>query len=141
MNCWFIAQPYQHNAGLLENYEAATWGMTSSLPSSGYTIFATWAAAASYNKNLVGIGYTSSTDNFLTNPAGSTDGLGFSSTTASTGFLNTGGYIMAAHNGQANTTTNNASISGISGSNISVWNRSWKLQKPAAIVLPGNNQF
>ncbi|MFT3934521.1 MAG: T9SS type A sorting domain-containing protein [Chitinophagaceae bacterium] len=113
---------------LLENYEAAEWGMTGSLPSSGYTIF-TPAAAASYNKNLVGIGYTSSTDNFLTNPAGSTDGFGFSSTTTSTGFLNTAGYIMAAHNGQANTVTNNATIPGVSGSNISVWKRSWKLQK------------
>ena len=111
---------------LLENYEAAEWGMTSSLPSSGYTIF-TPPTTSTYNKNLVGIGYTSSTDYFLTNPAGSTDGMGFSSTT--TGFLNTAGFLMAAHNGQANTVTANATITGITGSNISKWNRSWNLQK------------
>ena len=115
---------------LLENYEAAEWGMTTYLPSSGYTIF-TPPTASTYNKNLVGIGYTSSTDNFLTNPAGSTDGMGFSSTSTATGFLNTAGFLMAAHNGQVNSVIANASITGITGSNISKWNRSWNLQKTA----------
>ena len=111
---------------LLQNYEASEWGLTSLLPTSGYTLF-TPPTASTYNKNLVGIGYTSNTDNFLANPSGSTDGLGFSSGTGSTDFLKTAGYLMAAHNGQANTIITNANISNVQG-NTNIWNRSWYLQ-------------
>jgi Secretion system C-terminal sorting domain len=114
---------------IIENYEAATWGLESLLPSSGYTIF-TPPSANSFNKNLVGIGYTSSTDNVTSNAATSTDGLGFSSSTSNTGFLHNAGFLMAAHNGQAATVNTNASIPGIiSGSAISLWNRSWYIQQ------------
>jgi hypothetical protein len=114
---------------LVENYEASEWGLTSNLPSSGYTVF-TPPSAETFNRNLVGIGSTSTTDNFLTNPAGSTDGFGFSSGNTSTDFLRSSatGFLMAAHNGQANTIISNATISGISG-NTNLWNRSWQLQK------------
>jgi hypothetical protein len=110
---------------LLENYEAAAWGMTSNLPATGYTKF-TPPTANTYNKNLVGIGYTSNTDNFLSSIAGSTDGLGFSSGTSATDFLNTAGYLMAAHNGQANTVKTNPVLSGLPA-NSYIWNRSWYL--------------
>ncbi len=114
---------------IIENYEAATWGLEALLPSSGYTIF-TPPSANSFNKNLVGIGYTSNTDNVTSNAATSTDGLGFSSGTSNTGFLHNAGFLMAAHNGQAATVNTNASIPGIvSSTAISLWNRSWYLQK------------
>jgi hypothetical protein len=114
---------------ILENYEAAAWGLESALPSSGYTIF-TPPAAASFNQNLVGIGYTSSSDNVLSNAATSTDGLGFTSSKNATGFLHTAGFLMATHNGQANTVITNATIPGIKSSTaISMWNRSWYIQK------------
>jgi hypothetical protein len=114
---------------ILENYEAATWGLASALPTSGYTVF-TPPAAASFNRNLVGIGYTSATDNVLANAATSTDGLGFSSTSGATGFLNSAGFLMAAHNGQANSVNTNATIPGIRSSTaLSLWGRSWYLQK------------
>ncbi len=111
---------------ILENYESATWGLESALPTSGYTKF-TPPATASYNKNLVGIGYTSSTDNVLSTTSGSTDGLGFSST--NTGFLNTTGFLMAADNGQTNSVITNATIPGVaSSSSLSRWNKSWYVQ-------------
>lgn len=110
---------------ILENYEATTWGLGSALPTSGYTLF-TPPAATSFNKNLIGIGYTSSTDNVLTNAATSTDGLGFTSGSGASDFLNTTGFLMAAHNGQANTVNTNASIPGIKSTTaISLWTRSW----------------
>src|SRR5258708_30984596 len=116
---------------LLENYEATTWGLTSMLPSSYGTTPATThftpPSAASYNKNLVGIG-NSSKDNSLANAAGMTDGLGFSSGAGSTDFLNSAGFIMAAHNGQANTTLTNITVTGI-GPNVNRWNRSWYVQQ------------
>jgi hypothetical protein len=114
---------------IIENYEAATWGLESLLPSSGYTIF-TPPSANSFNKNLVGIGYTSSTDNVTSNAATSTDGLGFSSSTNNAGFLHNAGFLMAAHNGQAATVNTNASIPGlVSSTAISLWNRSWYIQR------------
>ncbi|HVM87378.1 MAG TPA: T9SS type A sorting domain-containing protein [Puia sp.] len=112
---------------LLENYEAAEWGLSGNLPSSGYTIF-TPPTSSTYNKNLVGIGYTSSSDNFLTNAAGSTDGLGFSSGTTTSDFLKTAGFIMAAHNGQTNTVAYNPTLNSVPA-NTYVWNRSWYIQK------------
>ncbi len=113
---------------LLENYEATTWNLESQLPTSGYTVFNP-PAAASFNKNLVGIGCTSPTDNVLSVAAGFTDGLGFSSSSGATGFLNTAGFLMAAHNGQSNTVITPATIPGISSaSSISLWNRSWYIQ-------------
>ena len=112
---------------LLENYEAAEWGLTTNLPSSGYTKF-TAPTTSTFNKNLVGIGYTSSTDNFLTDVAGSTDGLGFSSGTGASDFLNTAGYVMAAHNGQANSVTKNPVLNNVPV-NTYVWNRSWYVQR------------
>lgn len=110
---------------ILENYFSAEWGLTVSV--SKYTPPTT----TTYGTNLVGIGYTSAADNFQTDVVGSTDGLGFSSTTGATGFLNTTGYLMAAHNGQANTILNNTTVAGISNSSGSIgrWNRSWNLQK------------
>ena len=114
---------------IIENYEAATWDLGSLLPSSGYTIF-TPPSANTFNKNLVGIGYTSATDNVTSNAATSTDGLGFSSNTTNTGFLHNAGFLMAAHNGQAATVNANATIPGIkSGAAISFWNRSWYIQQ------------
>jgi len=111
---------------IIENYLSAEWNQAVSV--SRYTP----ATTTTYGTNLVGVGYTSSTDNFLTNPAGSTDGLGFSSGTGATDFLNTAGYLMAAHNGQSNTIISNATINNItSASSISRWNRSWELQKTA----------
>jgi hypothetical protein len=112
---------------LLENYEGATWGLTSLLTAAS-AVYYTPPSLTTYNKDLVGIGYTSSTDNFLTNPVGATDGLGFKSNTGSTDFLNTAGYLMAAHNGQANTILTNVTISGV-GPNVNRWNRSWYVQK------------
>src|ERR1044071_7697611 len=99
-------------------YLSAEWGKTVSV--SKYTPPST----TTYITNLVGIGYTSSTDYFTANPAGSTDGLGFSSGTGSSDFLNTAGYMMAAHNGQTNTVITPATITGItSASTITMWNR------------------
>jgi hypothetical protein len=111
---------------LLENYEAAEWGLTGNLPSAGYTVF-TPPTPTTFNKNLVGIGYTSSTDNFLTDVAGSSDGLGFSSGTTATDFLENAGYIMAAHNGQTNSVTYNSGLSHVPVDSY-VWNRSWYVQ-------------
>ena len=111
---------------LLENYEAAEWGLTGNLPSAGYTLF-TPPTPTTFNKNLVGIGYTSSTDNFLTDAAGSSDGLGFSSGTTATDFLESAGYIMAAHNGQTNSVTYNPTLSHVPVDSY-VWNRSWYVQ-------------
>ncbi len=110
---------------ILENYFSAEWNQAVSVKE--YTP----PSATTYTTNLVGIGYTSAADNFLADVAGSTDGLGFSSTTGATGFLNTTGYLMAAHNGQANTMINNATIPGVSNSSgtIGLWNRSWDVQK------------
>ncbi len=122
---------------ILENYEAATWGLGSALPTSGYTLF-TPPAATSFNKNLIGIGYTSSTDNVLTNAAASTDGLGFTSGSGAPDLLNTTGFLMAAHNGQANTVNVNASIPGIKSTTpISLWTRSWYIQ-PSGGNTSGN---
>ncbi len=114
---------------LLENYEAAAWNLQSQLPTSGYTIF-TPPTAASFNKNLVGIGYTSAADNVLSVASGKTDGLGFSSTSNGTGFLHVAGFLMAAHNGQSNSVISPAAVHGItSTSTLHLWNRSWYLQK------------
>ncbi|MDO6434739.1 T9SS type A sorting domain-containing protein [Flavitalea sp. BT771] len=111
---------------IMENYLSAEWNQAVGV--SRYTP----ATTTTYGTNLVGVGYTSSTDYFLTNPAGATDGFGFSSGIGATDFLNTAGYLMAAHNGQSNTTLSNVSIYNItSASSISRWNRSWKLQKTA----------
>ena len=109
---------------ILENYFSAEWGNT--ISTSQYTP----PASFSYSTSLVGVGYTSSTDYFLSNPAGSTDGMGFSSGSGSSDFLGSAGYMMAAHNGQANTVISNASIPGVtSASALTMWNRSWDLQK------------
>jgi Secretion system C-terminal sorting domain len=109
---------------IAENYLAQEWGQP--ITNSEYTA----PAANTYTTNLVGIGYTSAADNFLTDIAGSTDGLGFSSSSGATGFLNTAGYLSAAHNGQSNTVITNASIPGITSANpLSRWNRSWQVQK------------
>ena len=109
---------------ILENYVSAEWNQTVSV--SKYTPPST----TTYGTNLVGIGYTSGTDNFLADVAGSTDGLGFSSGSGATDFLNTTGYLMAAHNAQTNTVITNATIPSItSASPISRWNRSWDVQK------------
>ena len=109
---------------IAENYLAQEWGQP--ITNSEYTA----PAANSYTDNLVGIGYTNAGDNFLTDVAGSTDGLGFGSSSGATGFLNTAGYLMAAHNGQSNTVISNASIAGITSANpLSRWNRSWQVQK------------
>jgi hypothetical protein len=114
---------------LLENYEAAEWNLESQLPASGYTIF-TPPAAGSFNKNLIGIGYTSATDNVLSVASGVTDGLGFSSTSTAAGFLSAAGFLMAAHNGQGNSVISPATVHGItSASTLNLWNRSWYLQK------------
>jgi hypothetical protein len=109
---------------IAENYLAQAWGQP--ITNSEYTA----PAANTYTSNLVGIGYTSAADNFLTDVAGSTDGLGFSSSSGAAGFLNTAGYLVAAHNGQSNTVISNASIPGITSANpLSLWNRSWQVQK------------
>jgi hypothetical protein len=109
---------------IIENYLSAEWGKTVSV--SKYTP----PSSTTYITNLVGIGYTSSTDNFTANVAGSTDGLGFSSGTGTTDLLHTAGYLMAAHNDQNNTVISHATIAGIySASAISKWNRSWYLQR------------
>ena len=117
---------------LLENYEGATWGLSSVLATNYGTTPATThftpPAAASYNKNLVGIGYYSSTDNFLANAAGMTDGLGFSSGTGTNDFLNSSGFIMGAHNAQTASILTGITITGI-GSNLNRWNRSWYIQQ------------
>jgi len=109
---------------IAENYLSQAWGQAVS--SSEYTA----PAVNTYTTNLVGIGYTSATDNFLTDVAGSTDGLGFSSGSGATDFLNTAAYLVAAHNAQANTVIGNASIHSVLSANpITEWNRSWQVQK------------
>ena len=105
---------------IAENYLSAAWGLPVSV--SRYTP----PSPGVYSTNLVGIGYTSAVDNFLSNPSGSTDGLGFSSGTMPADFLNSAGYAMAAHNGQNNTILINTSVPGI-GSSINRWNRSWHM--------------
>jgi hypothetical protein len=109
---------------ILENYLAAEWGQAVSVVKYN-------TAATTYGTNLVGIGYTSAGDNFLTNTAGSTDGLGFNSGSGATDFLNATGYLTAAHDGQANTIINNTTINNITTTSgtIGRWNRSWNLQK------------
>lgn len=109
---------------IMENYVSAEWNQTVSV--SKYTPPTT----TTYTTNLVGIGYTSATDYFLADSAGSTDGLGFSSGSTATDFLNTTGYVMAAHNAQSNTVITNATIPRItSASPLNLWNRSWNVQK------------
>ena len=129
---------------LLENYEGATWGLTSVLPSSFGTTPVTIPFAppslAVYNKNLVGIGYTSSTDNFLANAAGTTDGLGFSSGTGSTDFLNSPGFIMATHNGQTNSILSSITVTGVA-SNVNRWNRSWYIRQTGGNSTSGYLNF
>lgn len=111
---------------IIENYLSAKWGITLSA-----NVYYTPPTATTYGTNLVGIGYTSAADNFLGNPAGSTDGLGLASSTGATGYLNSAGYLMAADNGQTNTIINNATVPGISNSSgtIGRWNRSWNIQE------------
>ncbi|WP_431214659.1 T9SS type A sorting domain-containing protein [Puia sp. P3] len=108
---------------LLENYQASEWGLGGSLPSSGYTKF-TPPTKPTWNKNLVGIGYILSTDNVLSDVAGSTDGLGFSSGITASDFLGSAGYVMAAHNAQTNTVNFNSGLTNVPV-NSYVWNRSW----------------
>ncbi len=108
---------------IVENYLSASWGMA--ISSSNFTP----PTSTTYNKNLIGIGYTSISDNVLSNPAGSTDGFGLSSGTGAGDFLNTTGYLMAAHNGQFNSLLSNQNISGVSTPDVSRMNRSWYLQK------------
>jgi hypothetical protein len=109
---------------IVENYVATAWNQAVSV--SRYTPPST----TTYRTNLVGIGYTSSTDNFLTDVAGSTDGLGFSSGTTAADFLQNAGYLMAAHNAQSNTVIVGATVPGIvSATTLSRWNRSWNVQK------------
>jgi hypothetical protein len=110
---------------ILENYLSTEW--RTGISTAKYVPPST----ATYGTNLVGIGYTSSTDDFLTDLAGSTDGLGFSSGTGATDFLNTTGYLMAAHNAQSNTILTNATVPGVSNSSgtVGLWNRSWNVQK------------
>ncbi|NII28477.1 T9SS type A sorting domain-containing protein [Pseudoflavitalea sp. X16] len=107
---------------ILENYLSASWGIT--VANSRYTT----PAVGDYGTNLVGIGYTSASDHFLTDVNGSTDGLGFSSGATASDFLNTAGYVMAAHDGQTNSVNSSINISGI-GNNLYKWNRSWNIQK------------
>jgi len=111
---------------LLENYQASEWGLTSSLPSGGYTIFIP-PTSTTYNQNLVGIG-NSGSDNFLTDAAGSTDGFGLSSGSTGSDFLGSAGYVMAAHNGQSNTVNYNPTLSNVPIDSY-VWNRSWYMQQ------------
>lgn len=108
---------------LVESYLSAAWGMSVS------PTYFTPPAAGTFNKNLVGIGYTSVSDNVLSNPAGATDGLGFSSGTTGSDFLNVAGFLMAAHNGQANSLLNGINITGISTQNINRLNRSWYVHR------------
>jgi hypothetical protein len=109
---------------IAENYLSQSWGQA--VTTSKYTA----PAANTYTTSLVGIGYTSAADNFLTDVAGSTDGLGFSSSAGATGFLQSAGYLIAAHNAQANTVIANASIHSVLSANvISEWNRSWQVQR------------
>jgi hypothetical protein len=110
---------------IMENYLSAEWDEAIS------TVKYIPPTSTTYSTNLVGVGYTSATDNFLSNPAGSTDGLGFSSGAGAADFLNTAGYLMAAHNGQSNTIISNATVPGVSNSSgsIGLWNRSWNVQK------------
>lgn len=110
---------------LLENYQASEWGLTGMLPTSGYTVF-TPPTSNTYNKNLVGIG-NSGSDNFLTDVAGSTDGLGFSSGSTAADFLGSAGYVMAAHNAQANTVIYNPTLNNVPVDSY-VWNRSWYVE-------------
>jgi hypothetical protein len=112
---------------LLENYEAQIWGLGAALPATGYPLY-TAPSANTFNTNLVGIGSNSSTDHFLSNAAGTTDGLGFTSGTGSSDFLSIAGFIMAAHNGQVNTTQANLTIPGF-GTGINRWTRSWNMEK------------
>ncbi len=111
---------------LLENYQASEWGLTSVLPAN-YPVF-TPPTISTWNRNLVGIGYTSAADHFTTDAAGSTDGMGFLSGTSATDFLFSAGYFMAAHNGQANTTLFNPALPNVPA-NTYVWNRSWYIQQ------------
>jgi gliding motility-associated-like protein len=105
---------------IMENYLSAEWG--EAISTAKYNP----PSSTTYTTNLVGIGYTSAADNFPANPAGSTDGLSFSSGTTAADFLGSPGYLMAAHNGQANTMVTNTAVTGI-GTNVDYWNRSWYL--------------
>ena len=105
---------------IMENYLSAEWGEAVS------TAKYAPPSSTTYTTNLVGIGYTSAADNFLANPAGSTDGLSFSSGSTAADFLGSAGYLIAAHNGQANTVFTNAAVTGI-GASVDYWNRSWYL--------------
>jgi len=106
---------------ILEDYLSAAWGL--GVSATYYT-----PPASTYYSNLVGIGYTSAGDLFLSDINGSTDGLGFTSTSGATGFLNTAGYVMAAHNQQTNSILSGVTITGVGGG-LNRWNRSWNMQK------------
>ncbi|HWB90729.1 MAG TPA: T9SS type A sorting domain-containing protein [Puia sp.] len=108
---------------ILENYLSAEWGKAVGVQKYN-------APGGAYGTNLVGIGYTSSSDYFTTDVSGSTDGLGFTSGTGSLDFLKTAGYVMAAHNGQANTVITPGNVPGITSSGtLARWNRSWYVMK------------
>jgi hypothetical protein len=105
---------------LVENYQAAQWGLLSSLSSLKYVPTST----TTYNTNLLGIGRQSSSDNVPSTLSG--DGFSLSSTVGAGNFLqDDGDYLLAAHNGQASTTL----TIGSGSSTITVWNRSWYLNK------------
>ena len=113
---------------ILENYLSAEWGLPITSPK-----FIP-PSSSNFNQNLVGIGYTSPTDNFLNNLTGtingSTNGMGFSSGSGAGDFLNSSnpGYIMAADNNQSSSVIIGANLPGI-GNNITLWNRSWYIMK------------
>ena len=111
---------------LLENYQAAEWGLYNYLPTPNYPVFIP-PTPTTWNRNLVGIGLTSSTDAFTNDAAGSTDGLGFFSGTGATDFLGSPGFVMGAHNGQAQTTLSNPTLNNVPVNSF-VWNRSWYVQ-------------
>ncbi|TXI14950.1 MAG: hypothetical protein E6Q66_05415, partial [Pedobacter sp.] len=110
---------------LVENYQAAQWGLLGSLSST--SLYYALTSTTPYGTNLVGIGFLSSTDNVLVTQSG--DGFGLSSSIGVGNFLqNSGDYLLAAHNGQLSSTM---VIGGITASSsfipTSVWNRSWYL--------------
>ncbi len=113
---------------LVEHYQAAQWGLLSSLLNLKYALTST----TTYNTSLLGIGRQSSSDNVPRTLSG--NGFGLSSTIGAGNFLqDDGDYLLAAHNGQVSSTLNTGSVTA-----SSVWNRSWYLTKTDVGTVGGS---
>jgi len=112
---------------ILDIYLAYKWGLQSNLPSTLQNLYN--SLSATFNNNIVGIGYESTVDSI--NGTGSNNGLGFINVSGINGFLReTGDYLIAGDNAQTGTTT--------IGTGFTRWNRVWFIDKTDTVGYGGN---